>query len=209
MAIFCDNFPPWYTERIMAENNNREEVKVANRKGLIFKIVGVVIVVGVVLLLILTHKKAPISEAPAQASANDDTALHVVSPVVSGDYTYAFTGIKWIFDTTSPEVSGTNQTWLKMTFADFTRNGQAIAFGNPYKLGVHPGTCKSSDFIDTTAVDGIPFAYATCTDGKTTQDFVVLQRESKIVVMMNEKVGKDPETGWKHWYDLDVTSVVR
>jgi hypothetical protein len=141
-------------------------------------------------------------------NGNDDTALHVVTPVVEGDYEYTFTGIKWIFDTESPEVVGTKQTWLKMTFADFTRNGTAISFGSAYKLGVHPGTCKQSDFIDTTAADGVPFAYATCTDGKIKHDFAVLQREKNIIVVMNEMVG-GKETGWKDWYAIDVTDVVR
>lgn len=193
----------------MAEENKTADVAVGDRSG-IFKIIGIAaLVIVVVLLIILRPKKSVTKDEPVVGvNGNEDTALHVVSPVVEGGYEYAFTGIKWIFDTESPEVKGTNQTWLKMTFADFTRNGVAISFGNAYKLGVHPGTCKETDFIDTSSVEGVPFAYATCTDGKTKNDFAVLQREKNIVVVMNETLG-GKETGWEDWYKINVTEIVR
>lgn len=192
----------------MAENNNQGGQK---RNSLIYKIIGVAVLAVVVILLIVlgsSGKKTDDSSSQENANSNPDTALHVVQPVKSGDYEYTFQGIKWIFDTESPEVIGTNQTWVKFEFADFTRNGSAIAFGKPYKLGVHPGTCKQLDFIDTSSETGIPFAYAECVGGGVTHDFVVLQEKENVVVKMNEK--KDgKESGWQEWYKINVTEIVR
>ncbi len=174
------------------------------------KVIGAVVVLLVVLLVIFVggKKENTKDQNPDETLETNNGALRVVEPVVSGDYKYEFTGIKWTFDTTSPEVAGTNQTWLKMEFADFTRNGNAIAFGSPYKLGIHPGTCVESNFIDTSVEAGIPIAYAVCDGGEVKRDFVVLQENETIIVKMNEKKGAE-ETGWKEWYKLDVTSVVR
>lgn len=180
--------------------------------GLIKKIIGGVVVLAVILLIIfLSGDKTPSEESSPvteETSETNNGALAVVQPVKEGDYEYVFKGVKWTFDTTSPEVVGTNQTWLKMEFADFTRNGNAIAFGTPYKLGVHPGTCKQVDFIDTTSEEGIPFSYARCEGTGIVQDFVVLQNNEEIIVKMNEKKG-EVESGWKDWYKIDVTSIVR
>ncbi len=198
----------------MAENNNGTQ----KRGGLINKIIGAAVLLIVVLLIIFIGPKGDKTPDGAADDANtnaDDSALHVVQPVKAGDYEYAFSGVKWTFDTTSPEVAGTDQTWLKLEFADFTRNGNAIAFGRPYKLGVHAGTCKEVDFIDTESLEGIPFSYAECEGAGVKQEFVVLQQLEKVVVMMNET--KAPSTGsgqavisgWKDWYSINVTEIVR
>lgn len=194
----------------MADTNNGGDVK---RKGLINKIVGGVILVAVILVIILTggNNKDKTSDADSsneEGSMNDDGALQVVQPVKEGDYEYAWQGVKWIFDTESSEVAGTNQTWVKMEFADFTRNGNAISFGRPYKLGVHPGTCVESEFIDTATEPGIPFAYATCEGAGVVHEFVVLQDSMNVVVKMKETKGEE-EGVWKEWYKIDVTEIVR
>ncbi len=173
---------------------------------------GAIILIAILLIIFIgpkTKNKIPPDVVQSQVTAETDAgALKVVQPVIIGDYKYEWKGVKWIFDTTSSEVAGTNQTWLKMEFADFTRNGNAIAFGTPYKLGVHSGTCKQLDFIDTSSESGIPFSYAECSDGKIVHDFVVLQDKEQIIVKMNEK--KDgKETGWKDWYKVDVTNIVQ
>lgn len=189
----------------MAENNTKE------RGGLGFKIIGgIVVVVIVALLIIFGGSKERAQEAADENTETEqpDTALHVIKPVVSGDYEYVFSGIKWIFDTDSQEVSGTGQTWVKMEFADFTRNGNAIAFGRPYKLGFHPGTCEESDYIDTSEETGIPFSYATCEGEGVRHDFVVLQESEKVVVKMKETKGEEIGV-WKEWYKIDVTEIVR
>lgn len=200
----------------MDENKNNEN---NDKKGsFTSKIIGGVVVLVVILLIIFlgpkvkddssknVDKDANATTTSDSMTANDG-ALKVVEPIVSGDYKYEFTGIKWDFDTTSPEVAGTNQTWLKMEFADFTRNGSAITFGSAYKLGVHPGTCKTVDFIDTASESGIPLAYAECSGDGVVRDFVVLQEDQNIVVKMNET--KDSkESGWQDWYKIDVTQIV-
>lgn len=194
----------------MAENNKGGGAK---GNGLIYKIIGGVVLVVVVLLIVFSGPK----EQPAlvEETPREDDALSVVKPVVSGDYEYAFQGVKWIFDTESIEVAGTDQTWLKMEFADFTRNGNAIAFGRPYKLGVHAGTCRQTDFIDTTTETGIPFAYAICEGGGIMREFVVLQESENVLVKMREVKGPSNPSGqvadatWKEWYKINVTEIVR
>lgn len=194
----------------MAENNNQDTQR---KGGLIYKIIGLAAIVVVVLLIIFIGPKDGEKAKSADKNSKDQAetpsdALSVAQPVVSGDYEYTWQGVKWIFDTESEEVAGTGQTWLKMEFADFTRNGSAITFGRPYKLGVHPGTCKEVDYLDTSSESGIPFAYAECSDGTITRDFVVLQEDQDVVVKMNET--KDGEaSGWQDWYKIDVTEIVR
>jgi hypothetical protein len=185
----------------------------SGKKGsFLHKVIGGAIIVIAILLIIFIGPKqksevASVSTDAGTTAETDGGALKVIQPVIVGDYKYEWKGIQWIFDTKSPEVAGSGQTWVKMEFADFTRNGNAIAFGTPYKLGVHPGTCKQVDFIDTSSESGIPFSYAECSDGATVHEFVVLQDKEQIMVKMNEKKsGK--ETGWKDWYKIDVASVV-
>jgi len=177
---------------------------------------GVGVVIIIILLIVLVGKKA--EEAEVMLDENGDpieqveerelTALSPAEPIVSGDYEYAFSGVEWMFDTQDPQVVGTGNTYLKMMFADFTRNGNAITFGRPYKLGFHPGTCEALDFLDTTDVTGIPLAYAKCSDGKTTREFAVLQEAEKVMVKMNEIKGGE-ETGFQDWYKIDVTEIVK
>ena len=199
----------------MAEKNNGGGQK---NGGLINKIVGAVVLIIVILLIVLIKPKdenTTGAEENVVENTNDETALTALQPVMAGDYEYEFQGVKWIFDTESPEVAGTNQTWLKMEFADFTRNGNAIAFGKPYKLGVHPGTCRETDFVDTATEPGIPFAYATCEGAGTKREFVVLQESENVVVKMREVKGPSNSSGqiadaiWKEWYKIDVTEIVR
>ncbi len=197
---------------LMADTNNGADAK---KKGLINKIIGAALLVVVVLAIVFISRGEKNAsevvtdeEVTTSEEATSDDALEVVQPVKSGDYEYAWQGVKWIFDTESAEVAGTNQTWLKMEFADFTRNGSAITFGRPYKLGVHPGACSETDFIDTTAIEGIPFAYATCEGAGTKREFVVMQENETVLVKMREtKEGVDPI--WKEWYKIDVTEIVR
>lgn len=193
----------------MAENNNNAGQK---KGGSFYKLIGGAALLVVVLLIIFGGKKDGVQENEntdeESEVTNQEGTLSVVQPVVSGDYEYAWQGVKWIFDTESEEVAGTGQTWLKMEFADFTRNGNAITFGRPYKLGFHPGTCNEAEFIDTATESGIPFAYAKCEGQGITRDFVVLQEDQAVVIKMNET--KDGEaTGWQEWYKIDVTDIVR
>lgn len=187
-----------------------------------FILIGAVIVIAILLTIFFWPARtiAPSAEVEGgqivdETAETNNGALRVVQPVMSGDYKYEFKGVKWTFDTTSPEVAGTNQTWLKMEFADFTRNGNAIVFGTPYKLGVHPGVCKQLDFIDTSSEEGIPFSYARCEGEGVVQDFVVLQENEQIIVKMNETKGPSNPSGqtapavWKDWYKVDVTSIVQ
>jgi len=178
---------------------------------------GILVIIIILILVLAVGKKdkvkenedvKTIDENSEVEKTENETALSAVEPIKSGDYEYAFSGVEWIFDTEDSQVVGTGQTYLKMMFADFTRNGNAITFGRPYKLGFHPGTCKSVDFLDTTDVEGIPIAYASCTDGKTVRDFVVLQESEEVNVKMNEKIGGE-ETGFQDWYNIKITEIVK
>jgi hypothetical protein len=187
--------------------------KMQENKNVLWGAVAVVIII--ILLIVLGGKKDGGEEVmldengnPVEQTEGEMTALSPAEPIVSGDYEYAFSGVEWMFDTEDPLVVGTGNTHLKMMFADFTRNGNAITFGRPYKLGFHPGTCESMEFLDTTDVAGIPLAYAKCSDGKTTREFAVLQEAEKVTVKMNEKVGEE-ETGFQDWYKIDVTEIVK
>lgn len=190
----------------MAENNKNEGQK---KGGLFYKLIGGIALLVVILIIVFGGSNNKEEKTGDEEVVQEgEGTLSVVQPVVSGDYEYAWQGVKWIFDTESAEVAGTNQTWLKMEFADFTRNGNAISFGRPYKLGVHPGTCEEVDYIDTATETGIPFAYARCTGEGIVRDFVVLQESESVVIKMNEKKGEE-STGWKEWYKINVTEIVR
>lgn len=172
---------------------------------------AVAVVIIIILLIVLGGKNGSNKDAEENNSTESQgemTALSPAEPIVSGDYEYAFSGVEWIFDTEDPLVVGTGNTHLKMMFADFTRNGSAITFGRPYKLGFHPGTCEPVDFLDTTDVAGIPLAYAKCSDGETTREFAVLQESENVIVKMNETKGEE-ETGFEDWYKIDVTEIVK
>jgi hypothetical protein len=178
------------------------------------KFVLIATVLVAVLFLVLFWPRqttSPVQDTPSpnESAEINNGALQVVMPVTEDGFQYEFTGIKWIFDTTSPEVSGTNQTWLKMTFADFTRNGNAITFGTPYKLGVHEGVCKEVDSLETdTNEKGVPFSYVVCESENIKKEFVAFQREKEIVVRVKEiKNGHDPVL--KDWYKIDVTEIVK
>lgn len=183
-----------------------EEIK--SNKSLLGGILVVIIIVVLVLTVGKGTKNKQEVEVPETSETENQTALSVAKPVVAGDFEYAFSGVEWIFDTEDPLVVGTGQTYLKMMFADFTRNGSAITFGRPYKLGFHPGKCESVEFLDTTDVAGIPLAYAKCSDGKTTREFAVLQEAEKVTVKMNEIIGEE-ETGFQDWYKINVTEIVK
>lgn len=190
----------------MSDKNKNGE---GEKKGLTNKIIGGVILLIALALIIFVRPnadKAPTAEE--NTPEESEGVLQVAQQVVSGDYTYEFQGVKWIFDTESAEVAGTGQTWLKMEFADFTRNGNAISFGRPYKLGVHPGTCANSDFVDTTDVAGIPLGYAVCEGSGVKREFVALQEIENVTVKMRETKG-DVVSEWKDWYKIDVTEIVR
>lgn len=183
--------------------------KMQENKNVLWGAVAVVIII--ILLIVLGGKKDGGEDVEVNESSETEgqmTALSPAEPIVSGDYEYAFSGVEWMFDTQDPLVVGTGNTHLKMMFADFTRNGSAITFGRPYKLGFHPGTCESVDFLDTTDVAGIPLAYAKCSDGKITREFAVLQEAEKVTVKMNEIVGEE-KTGFEDWYKIDVTEIVK
>ena len=176
-----------------------------------------ILVVIIILVLIFTVGKKGGNDSKDQMSEDENAmvdengeaiALSPVEPVVSGDYEYDFSGVEWIFDTEDAQVVGTGQTYLKMMFADFTRNGNAITFGRPYKLGFHPGTCESADFLDTTDVAGIPVAYAKCSDGEVKRDFAVLQDSENVTVMMKETIGEEM-TDWQEWYKINITEIVK
>lgn len=192
----------------MSENNKSGG---GEKKGFTNKIIGGIVILVVLALIIFVRPKGeevaevPVDEVPTE---NGENALKVAQQVAVGDYTYEFQGVKWTFDTESVEVAGTGQTWLKMEFADFTRNGNSISFGRPYKLGVHPGTCKETDFIDTASEEGIPLSYVICEGSGVKREFVVLQQLEEVMVKMRETKG-EVLTGWQDWYKINVTEIVR
>ncbi len=168
----------------------------------------------IVIILIIVLSK-PGDKADDEAITNEEAAETAaeqageVSSVEAVDgNTYDFSGVKWEFDTEDPSVPE-GQTWVKMRFADFSRNGSVINLRNPYKLGFHPGTCEEVDFIDTTGSEGVPLAYAKCTDGATTREFAVLQKMDIVTVKyMDTKDGVSNPT-WSDLYSIDVTTIVK
>ncbi len=169
----------------------------------------------IVIILIIVLSK-PGNKADEEAITNEDSELvtenqagESAATIASVDGNiYDFSGVKWEFDTEDPSVPE-GQTWVKMRFADFSRNGSIINLRNPYKLGFHPGTCTEIDFVDTTGVEGIPLAYAQCVDGTTTRDFAVLQQMDVVTVKyMDTKDGVSNPT-WSDLYSIDVTTIVK
>jgi hypothetical protein len=191
-----------------------EEIK--SNKNILAGLAGLIIII--ILIVVLSGGKEARERDEALVDENGDpieteveeVEMIAISPsqvIVAGDFEYAFSGIEWMFDKEDEQVVGTNNTYLKMMFADFTRNGNAITFGRPYKLGVHPGTCRATDELDTSSLSGIPVAYAKCSDGKITREFAVLQDSENVIVHMRETslAGSD----WQEWFRVNVTEVVR
>jgi len=179
---------------------------------------GILVIIIIVILILVGGKKEKDETLIDEENNGEEVILdedgNVVSTptsptqtITSDGYEYAFSGVEWIFDTEDEQVIGTGNTYLKMMFADFTRNGNAISFGRPYKLGFHPGTCSSIDFLDTTEVSGIPIAYARCSDGTTTREFAVLQNMEEVIIEMRET--SDENLVWQEWYKINVTEIVR
>lgn len=170
----------------------------------------------IIVIILITIFSKPGNRAPKERNTNTNsdasqeagTGTEANPEMVAteeGDV-YDFSGVQWEFDTEDPEVPA-GQTWLKMRFADFTRNGSTITFGNPYKLGFHPGTCQEVDFVDTTSEMGIPLSYVQCTDGMTTRDIVVLQ-ENEMVMVKYSDMGEGVEAqGFQELYTLDITDL--
>lgn len=166
----------------------------------------------IVIILIIVLSK-PGDKADDEAITNEEAVAAEQagesSSVESVDgNTYDFSGVKWEFDTEDPSVPE-GQTWVKMRFADFSRNGSVINLRNPYKLGFHPGVCTEADFVETTGVEGIPLAYAKCVYGTTTRDIVVLQQMDNVVVKyMDTKDGVSNPT-FTDLYSIDITTIVK
>lgn len=129
----------------------------------------------------------------------------VVTQVVEeGGDVYDFSGVVWEFDTEDASVAD-GQTWLKMRFADFTRNGATINFGNPYKLGHHDGVCSEVNYFDTTSESGIPVSYVECSTEDATRQVVVLQELNNVVIKFRDS----SEGSFSELYSVDVTDIVR
>ncbi len=166
----------------------------------------------IVIILIIVFSK-PGNNTDEEVLTNEDGTAIVdgeTSETVAGDDSsnYGFSGIQWEFDTTDASVPA-GQTWVKMRFADFTRNGSVITLRNPYKLGFHPGVCAESDFVDTTGVNGIPLSYVQCVDGTSVRDIVVLQESNTVTVKyMDTKDGVSNPT-FSDLYSIDITTIVK
>jgi hypothetical protein len=168
----------------------------------------------IVIILIIVFSKP--GDKAEEAITNEETAETAESQAEESAATiasvdgnvYDFSGVKWEFDTEDPSVPE-GQTWVKMRFADFSRNGSVINLRNPYKLGFHPGVCEEVDFVDTTGTEGVPLAYAKCTYGTMTRDFAVLQQMDTVTVKyMDTKDGVSNPT-WSDLYSIDVTTIVK
>jgi|GEM_PF-1302395 len=168
----------------------------------------------VIILIIIFSKPGDNAQKENNKKTNNESSEEISvgvegEPVMvaseSGNV-YDFSGIQWEFDTEDVSVPA-GQTWLKMRFADFTRNGSAITFGNPYKLGFQPGTCQEVEFIDTTADMGIPLSYVQCTDGMVTRDIVVLQEAETVMVKYSDSGEGIDTTGLQELYTLDLTNL--
>ncbi len=168
----------------------------------------------IVIILIIVFSKpgdkadeAIVNEESAETAEGQTEESAATIASVDGNV-YDFSGVQWEFDTEDPSVPE-GQTWVKMRFADFSRNGSVINLRNPYKLGFHPGVCEEVDFVDTTGVEGIPLAYAKCTYGAMTREFAVLQQMDTVVVKyMDTKEGVSNPT-FADLYSIDITTIVK
>lgn len=154
-----------------------------------------------------TNEEAIINENGEEVSVDGENQTPETVATEDGN-TYDFSGVQWEFDTTDPSVPA-GQTWLKMRFADFTRNGRAINLRNPYKLGFHPGTCTESEFVDTTMEEGIPLSYVVCQNETTTREFVVLQEMNRVVVKYTDAVDGTQNPQFSELYSIDLTTIVQ
>jgi hypothetical protein len=177
-----------------------------NKNALLWALTIIVIILIIVLSKPGDRAEEAITNEEAAETAQQAGEVSSVE-AVDGN-TYDFSGVKWEFDTEDPSVPE-GQTWVKMRFADFSRNGSVINLRNPYKLGFHPGVCEEVDFIDTTGTEGVPLAYAKCTDGAMTREFAVLQKMDTVTVKyMDTKDGVSNPT-WSDLYSIDVTTIVK
>lgn len=178
-----------------------------NKNALLWALTIIVIILIIVFSKPGDKAEEAIVDEESTETANKEAGESASIASVDGNV-YDFSGVKWEFDTEDPSVPE-GQTWVKMRFADFSRNGSVINLRNPYKLGFHPGTCEEVDFVDTTGVEGIPLAYAKCTDGATTREFAVLQKMDTVVVKyMDTKEGVSNPT-FIDLYSIDVTTIVK
>lgn len=173
-------------------------------------------IIVIILIIILSKPKDRGGEVITNEEAGEETnsentssSSESAAEIAAADgYVYDFSGIQWEFDTEDLSVPE-GQTWLKMRFADFARNGSVINLRNPYKLGFHAGVCKEVSFIDTTAVDGIPLSYVQCVDGSTTRDIVVLQQLDHVVVKYMDTVDGVSNPSFSDLYSIDVKTIVK
>lgn len=169
-------------------------------------------IIVIILIIVLSKPgdkadEAITNEESTEQTTGEQTGESATIASVDGNV-YDFSGVKWEFDTEDPSVPE-GQTWVKMRFADFSRNGSVINLRNPYKLGFHPGTCLEADFVETTGVEGVPLAYAKCVDGTMTRDIVVLQQMDNVVVKyMDTKDGVSNPT-FTDLYSIDITTIVK
>lgn len=162
----------------------------------------------VIILIIIFSKPGNNTNEDVVTNENGEvvteTATQTPETIAADGFTYDFTGVQWEFDT---EVAG--ETLLKMRFADFTRNGNAINLQNPYKLGSHPGTCAEVDFIDTAMESGIPLSYVQCTNEEITRDIVVLQEMNQVVIKYADTKDGSRDDQFSELYTIDVTTIVQ
>jgi hypothetical protein len=170
-------------------------------------------IIVIILIIILSKPgdradKKDIKNEESEETTGEQTSSEPAEITAADGNKYDFSGVQWEFDTEDPSVPE-GQTWVKMRFADFARNGNVITLRNPYKLGFHPGVCAEVDFVDTTGVEGVPLAYAKCTDGATTRDFAVLQQMDNVVVKYMDTKDGVSNPNWSDLYSIDVTTIVK
>lgn len=161
----------------------------------------------VLLAIIAIARNAKKQPEPVQEQAPVEIAMKATQPIDVAGAVYDFTGVRFEFDTTDASVPQ-GHTWVKMWFADFTRNGSAITFGKPYKLGFHAGTCVDAVAIDTTGETGIPFGFAQCTQEGKVRDIAVFQENQSVVVKFRD-VQEGVPTAFTTLHTIDVASIVQ
>lgn len=164
----------------------------------------------VIILIIIFSKPKDASQDENIINEEQSETTEVSSETVVSDTegVYDFSGIQWEFDTEDASVPE-GETWLKMRFADFTRNGSVITLRNPYKLGFHPGVCQEVDFIDTTLEKGIPLSYVQCVSDSMTRDIVVLEEMNTVHVKYMDTKNGVSDTTFSPLYSIDITTIVK
>ncbi len=123
---------------------------------------------------------------------------------VDNEFVYSFSGIDWFFESVD------EGTVVEFKFSEFSRReGSIVAFGNPYRLGVFPGTCTEVSSLAIGNATDTPLAYVSCrTEGNTGSDIALFQDGAKVYAA--QRTVENGKSGdFSEFFSRDITTIVR